>query len=734
MPGEYSESVDLKNNSGEEGNLITVISQDNTNKPIITGGVNVSDCSYMLFKGFEITVTQIRVDGEGAHNNIFENLDIHHITVCSSALQGFSFHDLCHDNLVLNCDMHHNQLFTGSNADGLGFWAGVPSSTNGPYDNTVRYCRSYFNNDDGFDTWCSQANNRFEYCWAYGNGKDSDFNDIEGDGNGFKLGQGEYNHPVVVNCLAWSNKAIGFDENSNQAGGISVYNSTAYNNGTDFAFWTTGTPQINRVVNCIVVADGNVSMEGAQDIYNNWNLGIVAKPEEFITLDFSANMGPRKADGSLPNSNFLHLVSGSNLIDKGTDVGLPYNGVAPDLGAFEYGGISSLYANFTADTTNCSSVVLFTNTSSQTATSYSWKFGDGEESLDENPSHIYSNPGKYTVELIVTDGNGYDSEKKDIIVSFTPIPINTSAKKNSNGTVTLSATATGVINWYETFESVNILGTGDIFTTDVTDKTIFYTENVIGGTTALAGAKKDKGDGDYYEWNDDIAVWGVRFSTKYDMLLKSVKVYNGESSKGSYIGDRMFFVKNSMGDTVSTVTVKVKDGEQRLDLNMYIPAGDNYRLLADNHVGLWRDKGSAVYPYMVGDNIIISGGVRYDGVPPVNKNDYFFFYDWVVDEIIPICSSERVSVNITSLDDDLTNNEIIIYPNPTKSYINISNLPTDNCIISIYDINMQQVKSIQSNGSTNLRIDFNELLSGVYFCKILLNNNIMIIKKIINIK
>ena len=47
--------------------------------------------------------------------------------------------------------------------------------------------------------------------------------------------------------------------------------------------------------------------------------------------------GPRGTDGSLPATNFMKLVSGSDLIDKGIDVGLPYNGSAPDLGAFENG-------------------------------------------------------------------------------------------------------------------------------------------------------------------------------------------------------------------------------------------------------------------------------------------------------------------------------------------------------------------------------------------------------------
>jgi hypothetical protein len=55
---------------------------------------------------------------------------------------------------------------------------------------------------------------------------------------------------------------------------------------------------------------------------------------QFVSLDYSGAAGPRNADGSLPTIGFLQLASGSNLIGKGVDVGLPYSGSAPDLGAY----------------------------------------------------------------------------------------------------------------------------------------------------------------------------------------------------------------------------------------------------------------------------------------------------------------------------------------------------------------------------------------------------------------
>ena len=72
------------------------------------------------------------------------------------------------------------------------------------------------------------------------------------------------------------------------------------------------------------------------ELNNSWNLAVTANTADFLSLLESAAKAPRKPDGSLPDV-FARLVSGSDLIDKGANVGLPFNGTAPDLGAFEFG-------------------------------------------------------------------------------------------------------------------------------------------------------------------------------------------------------------------------------------------------------------------------------------------------------------------------------------------------------------------------------------------------------------
>jgi hypothetical protein len=64
--------------------------------------------------------------------------------------------------------------------------------------------------------------------------------------------------------------------------------------------------------------------------------GTVCVPPSDMT-SFGGLASERQADGSLPVLPFMHLAPGSALIDQGVDIGSPFVGKAPDLGAFEFG-------------------------------------------------------------------------------------------------------------------------------------------------------------------------------------------------------------------------------------------------------------------------------------------------------------------------------------------------------------------------------------------------------------
>jgi hypothetical protein len=69
--------------------------------------------------------------------------------------------------------------------------------------------------------------------------------------------------------------------------------------------------------------------------HNSWDSAVTVTDADFESLTSTGIDGPRLAGGALPDLPFLHLAAGSDLIDSGVDVGLPYSGAAPDLGAFE---------------------------------------------------------------------------------------------------------------------------------------------------------------------------------------------------------------------------------------------------------------------------------------------------------------------------------------------------------------------------------------------------------------
>ena len=330
MPGVYETgSKFLSGRSGESGNYIHIVAYDMKDKPVIKTGLELVNCSYIHLKGLIITKKQIKVYGEETHHNVYDQLEVHHVLHAQIA---FNVADKTHDNLFINCDMHNNVLHSGSNADGIAMW-GDNGTTNGPFNNTLKYCRSYFNNDDGFDVWWGGSNIRFVECWAFGNGKDSTFSDIEGDGNGYKLGQGKPS-PILTNCLAVKNRNRGFDQNSNTGGSITILNCSAYeNDDADFGFWES--PKTSIIRNCVSYL-GDVSISAADDKVNSWNFGnITITDADFLSVDYTELLRHRKPDGSLPDIDFMKLSAESQLINKGVEVGLPFNGPAPDLGAFE---------------------------------------------------------------------------------------------------------------------------------------------------------------------------------------------------------------------------------------------------------------------------------------------------------------------------------------------------------------------------------------------------------------
>ncbi|WP_051907785.1 right-handed parallel beta-helix repeat-containing protein [Flavimarina sp. Hel_I_48] len=341
--GDYTFDSTIEiNTSGSASNMISLLAYpDDDTRPRFdfssmtenssNRGVEL-EASYWHVKGIDIYKAGDNGMQVKGNNNIIEFCTF---SECSDT--GLQIDNGAANNTVLNCDSYFNADSSLENADGFAVKLNVGTG------NKFVGCRAWQNLDDGWDGYLRGADNittTYENCWAIKNGYLEDGSISGGDGNGFKTGGSDNkdlkHNAVYTSCMAVGNASDGFDHNSNR-GEVTIYNASAYDNGRNYAFSNTNPLENLIIKNSNVLGDVGSINETTLDITNNsWMDGIETTVDDFESIDYAELTGSRKADGSLPDVSFFHLTSDSDLIDKGVDVGLPYNGSAPDLGAFEY--------------------------------------------------------------------------------------------------------------------------------------------------------------------------------------------------------------------------------------------------------------------------------------------------------------------------------------------------------------------------------------------------------------
>ncbi|MBP6312974.1 MAG: PKD domain-containing protein [Flavobacteriales bacterium] len=87
----------------------------------------------------------------------------------------------------------------------------------------------------------------------------------------------------------------------------------------------------------------------------------------------------------------------------------PQYGQAEDYALLVQENVSAPVASFSADPQfSCTGAVQFTDASQNVPSSWTWSFGDGGSSNDQDPLHTYTTSGTYTVQLTVTNIHGDD--------------------------------------------------------------------------------------------------------------------------------------------------------------------------------------------------------------------------------------------------------------------------------------------------------------------------------------
>jgi hypothetical protein len=317
-------------------------------------GFKLSNADYWYIYG-------LRIKGAGDNGMLVQNTDYTTIEFCDfleNRDAGFQIRSSSAHCTIKNCDSYFNADYIagsttsdGGNADGF-----APKLDLG--DSVVFVgCRAWLNSDDGWDGYLKAFESSLPdlmttytlNCWSWRNGylKDGVTTTSGMNGNGIKMGgstnKDQAHNWVATNCLSMYNKSKGFDQN-NSAGSLTLYNCTSVKNtAQDFALNSSGVTynasSVFTVKNCVEFGTTGTSFKTGTILATN---NFATASTDYVSIDTTGISGHRKVDGSLPDVTFMHPKIGSVLIDKGTNVGLPYNGTLPDLGYWETASTTSI--------------------------------------------------------------------------------------------------------------------------------------------------------------------------------------------------------------------------------------------------------------------------------------------------------------------------------------------------------------------------------------------------------
>lgn len=292
-------------------------------------------------------------------------------------------------------------------------------------------------------------------------------------------------------------------------------------------------------------------------------------------------------------------------------------------------------AQFTGEVTDaCAGIATFTNTSTGT-TNFTWYFGDGGTSTQQNPVHTYTANGTYNVKLIVTNCKGTDSLVRSnyITINMADAPVATDGSRCGTGTVDLSAAASGNVRWYDAISGGSLIWSGNNYTTpSISNTTTYYAANVItspvdtAGKTLVLSGGAGTSSGEHY----------LTFDAYTDFTLISVKVNNTSSSAIT----RTIELRNSSNSVINghSISVSIPASTQVIPLNFSVPAGSNHRLVCTSGSNLYRHNSGVSYPYTTTGLLSITSS-------DAGTDYYYYFYEWLVQE--PPCVSQRVPVVAT---------------------------------------------------------------------------------------
>lgn len=389
--------------------------------------------------------------------------------------------------------------------------------------------------------------------------------------------------------------------------------------------------------------------------------------------------------------------------------------------------------DFTFSADFCTSLVRFQDKTSGAASSLSWDFGnDGTiDATTENPTFDFLRVGTYPVKLVATNAFG----SNEVVLSVTidrikpQAPTVSIAQANdfcSPAMVTMNATGTPPFNWYGLEVGGERLNTGATYSPTLNSSASFYVSS--GQINELrTGVSAPTASGEYFVAND---LRGLIFNVNESATIRSVLV----DAQGA--GNRTIELLDAVdGNVLTSKVFALVNGRQRIDLNFSIMPGTGYFLkVTGDLVALYRDGADANITYPITDS---EGVISITGTNAGSPGFYYFFYDWVVETG---CPSQRavVSPSVTlcnSLEDDLVNTGLSIFPSPTSGVftIKLSSNSSEALKVEVRNALGQLVFEDQKVSGTGYErvVDLSGQPAGIYLVSTQVNGQIVTEKLIV---
>ena len=216
-------------------------------------------------------------------------------------------------------------------------------------------------------------------------------------------------------------------------------------------------------------------------------------------------------------------------------------------------------------------------------------------------------------------------------------PVTTNDTLCNIGIANLTASGTGILNWYDAPVNGNLVNTGTTYSPNAIAPVTYYVESVDGNGRKHVGPP-NRGFGN--QQSNNIIDYGLTFDVTNTATIDSVLVYPASTQAGSITVN----LTDASGTIINTITTSYPANSflLKLALGFEVVPGTGYQLKLGAATGnYYYNSTNAAYPYTtLGCPVTITG---YCNPSPHTGTLYYYFYDWVVSEG---CTSSRTPVSI----------------------------------------------------------------------------------------